>query len=101
MIQGFEHICIYLVINLLFSLISLGLPFPIARNNLTYQKNCRPTNMVLIPSVMPKVILIYLVFILFIILNPKVTFSSPWTVPPKINLFGSWLIVAFSLNVYN
>ncbi|XBH84554.1 hypothetical protein VPH35_072694 [Triticum aestivum] len=40
----------------------------------------------------------YLVPILFIIPDPEVTFSFPWAVPPnKIDLFGSWSMMAFLL----
>ncbi|XP_048322605.2 NADH-ubiquinone oxidoreductase chain 3 [Ziziphus jujuba] len=40
----------------------------------------------------------YLVLILFIILDPEVTFSFPWAVPlNKIDLFGSWSMMTFLL----
>ncbi|VAI04851.1 unnamed protein product [Triticum turgidum subsp. durum] len=58
----FAPICIYLVISPLVSLIPLGVR-PI-------QKNCRPTNVVPIPPVMPEVVSIYdFIWFLFYLLS--------------------------------
>ncbi|KAL2943525.1 NADH-ubiquinone oxidoreductase chain 3 [Bienertia sinuspersici] len=80
----FAPICIYLVISLLVSLIPLVFLFHFLLILRLMQKNCRPTNVLSILSVMPEVASIYrfyLVSILYIILDSKVTFFFPWAVP--------------------
>lgn len=95
----FEPICIYLVMSLLVSLISLGVPFPFASNSSTYPEKLSAHECGSDPSGDARSrfdIRFYLVSILFIILDLEVTFSSPWAVPPnKIDLFGFWSMMAF------
>ena len=95
----FEPICIYLVMSLLVSLISLGVPFPFASNSSTYPEKLSAHECGSDPSGDARSrfdIRFYLVSILFIILDLEVTFSSPWSVPPnKIDLFGFWSMMAF------
>ena len=97
----FAPICIYLVISLLVSLIPLGLPFPFASNSSTYPEKLSAYECGFDPFGDARSrfdIRFYLVSILFIIPDPEVTFSFPWAVPPnKIDLFGSWSMMAFLL----
>ena len=97
----FSPICIYLVISPLFSLIPLGLPFPFASNSSTYPEKLSAYECGFDPSGDARSrfdIRFYLVSILFIILDPEVTFSFPWAVPlNKIDPFGSWSMMAFLL----
>lgn len=97
----FAPICIYLVISPLVSLIPLGVPFPFASNSSTYPEKLSAYECGFDPSGDARSrfdIRFYLVSILFIILDPEVTFSFPWAVPlNKIDLFGSWSMMAFLL----
>jgi NADH-ubiquinone oxidoreductase chain 3 len=97
----FAPICIYLVISPLVSLIPLGVPFPFASNSSTYPEKLSAYECGSDPSGDARSrfdIRFYLVPILFIIPDPEVTFSFPWAVPPnKIDLFGSWSMMAFLL----
>lgn len=97
----FAPICIYLVISPLVSLIPLGLPFPFAEHSSTYPEKLSAHECGSDPSGDARSrfdIRFYPVPILFIIPDPEVTFSSPWAVPPnKIDLFGSWSMMAFLL----
>ncbi|KAF8656927.1 hypothetical protein HU200_060441 [Digitaria exilis] len=97
----FAPICIYLVIGPLVSLIPLGVPFPFASNSSIYPEKLSANECGFDPSGDAKSrfdIRFYPVPILFIIPDPKVTFSFPWAVPPKkIDLFGSWSMMAFLL----
>ncbi|CAA7400895.1 unnamed protein product [Spirodela intermedia] len=78
----FAPICIYLVISPLVSLIPLGLPFPFASNSLTYPEKLSAHECGSDPSGDAR----------------SLTFSFPWAVPPnKIDLFGSWSMMAFLL----
>lgn len=101
MMSEFAPICIYLVISLLVSLIPLGLPFPFASNSSTYPEKLSAYECGFDPSGDARSrfdIRFYLVSILFIILDPEVTFSFPWAVPlNKIDPFGSWSMMAFLL----
>ncbi|PIN21849.1 NADH dehydrogenase subunit 3 [Handroanthus impetiginosus] len=64
---------IYLVINLLVSLIAFGVPFQCSSNSSTYLEK-------------------------LLALKCEVTFSFPWAIPPKkIDPFGSWSMMAFLL----
>ncbi|KAL8130769.1 LOW QUALITY PROTEIN: hypothetical protein V2J09_012252 [Rumex salicifolius] len=97
----FAPICIYLVISPLVSLIPLGLPFPFSSNSSTYPEKLSAYECGFDPSGDARSrfdIRFYLVSILFIILDPEVTFFFPWAVPPnKIDPFGSWSMMAFLL----
>jgi NADH-ubiquinone oxidoreductase chain 3 len=97
----FAPICIYLVISPLVSLIPLGVPFPFASNSSTYPEKLSAYECGSDPSGDARSrfdIRFYPVPILFIIPDPEVTFSFPWAVPPnKIDLFGSWSMMAFLL----
>ncbi|XLT31147.1 hypothetical protein HN873_062439 [Arachis hypogaea] len=97
----FAPICISLVISLLVSLIPLGVPFPFASNSWTYPEKLSAYECGFDPFGDARSrfdIRFYLVSILFIILDPEVTFSFPWAVPPnKIDPFGSWSMMAFLL----
>ena len=97
----FSPICIYLVISLLVSLILLGLPFLFSSNSSTYPEKLSAYECGFDPSGDARSrfdIRFYLVSILFIILDPEVTFFFPWAVPPnKIDLFGFWSMMAFLL----
>ncbi|XP_038895881.1 NADH-ubiquinone oxidoreductase chain 3-like [Benincasa hispida] len=98
-VSEFAPICIYLVISLLVSLISLNVPFPFSSNSSTCPKKLLAYECGLDLSSDAKNrfdIQFYLVSILFIILDTEVTFSFPWAVPlNKIDLFGSWSMMAF------
>ncbi|KAJ3672010.1 hypothetical protein LUZ61_022351 [Rhynchospora tenuis] len=95
----FAPILIYLGFSLLVSLILVGLPFLFSSIVRPIQKNCRLTNVVSIPSVMPEVVSIYDFIwfsILFIIFDLEVTFFFPWAISlNKIDLFGFWSMMAF------
>ena len=95
----FSPIFIYLVISPLVSLILLGLPFPFSSNSSTYPEKLSAYECGFDPSGDARSrfdIRFYLVSILFIILDPEVTFSFPWAVPPnKIDPFGFWSMMAF------
>ncbi|XP_037423486.1 NADH-ubiquinone oxidoreductase chain 3-like [Triticum dicoccoides] len=97
----FAPICIYLVISSLVSLIPLGVPFPFSSNSSTYPEKLSAYECGSDPSGDARSrfdIRFYLVPILFIIPDPEVTFSFPWAVPPnKIDLVGSWSMMAFLL----
>ena len=97
----FAPICIYLVISPLVSLIPLGVPFPFASNSSTYPEKLSAYECGFDPFGDARSrfdIRFYLVSILFIILDPEVTFSFPWAVPlNKIDPFGSWSMMAFLL----
>ncbi len=97
----FAPICIYLVISPLVSLIPLGVPFPLASNSSTYPEKLSAYECGFDPFGDARSrfdIRFYLVSILFIILDPEVTFFFPWAVPlNKIDLFGSWSMMAFLL----
>lgn len=97
----FAPICIYLVISLIVSLISLGVPFPFASNSSTYPEKWSAYECGFDPFGDARSrfdIRFYLVSILFIILDLEVTFFFPWAVPlNKIDLFGSWSMMAFLL----
>ncbi|XP_031505678.1 NADH-ubiquinone oxidoreductase chain 3 [Nymphaea colorata] len=97
----FAPIRIYLVISPLVSLIPLSVPFPFASNSSTYPEKLSAHECGFDPSGDARSgfdIRFYPVSILFIILDPEVIFSFPWAVPPnKIDLFGSWPMVAFLL----
>ena len=97
----FAPICIYLVISLLVSLILVGLPFLFSSNSSTYPEKLSAYECGFDPSGDARSrfdIRFYLVSILFIILDPEVTFSFPWAVPlNKIDPFGSWSMMAFLL----
>ena len=97
----FAPISIYLVMSLLVSVIPLGLPFPFASNSSTYPEKLSAYECGFDPSGDARSrfdIRFYLVSILFIILDPEVTFSFPWAVPlNKIGPFGSWSMMAFLL----
>ena len=97
----FAPLCIYLVISPLVSLIPLGVPFPFASNSSTYPEKLSAYECGSDPSGDARSrfdIRFYPVPILFIIPDPEVTFSFPWAVPPnKIDLFGSWSMMAFLL----
>ncbi|KAJ8421489.1 hypothetical protein Cgig2_010059 [Carnegiea gigantea] len=80
----FAPICIYLVISLLVSLIPLGLPFPFSSNSSTYPEKLSAYECGFDPFGDARSrfdIRFYLVSILFIILDPEVTFFFPWAVP--------------------
>ncbi|CAA6673916.1 unnamed protein product [Spirodela intermedia] len=87
----FAPICIYLVISPLVSLIPLGLPFPFASNSLTYPEKLSAHECGSDPSGDARSrfdIRFYLI--------RKSPFLFPWAVPPnKIDLFGSWSMMAF------
>ena len=97
----FAPICIYLVISPLVSLIPLGVPFPFASNSSTYPEKWSAYECGFDPFGDARSrfdIRFYPVPILFIIPDLEVTFSFPWAVPPnKIDLFGSWSMMAFLL----
>ena len=97
----FAPICIYLVISLLVSLILLGLPFLFSSNSSTYPEKLSAYECGFDPFGDARSrfdIRFYLVSILFIILDPEVTFFFPWAVPlNKIDPFGSWSMMAFLL----
>nr|UYR95215.1 NADH dehydrogenase subunit 3 [Gentiana crassicaulis]UYR95230.1 NADH dehydrogenase subunit 3 [Gentiana crassicaulis]UYR95233.1 NADH dehydrogenase subunit 3 [Gentiana crassicaulis]UYR95265.1 NADH dehydrogenase subunit 3 [Gentiana straminea] len=97
----FAPISIYLVISLLFSLISLGLPFSFSSNSSAYPEKLSAYECGFDPSGDARSrfdIRFYLVSILFIIFDLEVTFSFPWAVPPnKIDPFGFWSMMAFLL----
>ncbi|XP_057548641.1 NADH-ubiquinone oxidoreductase chain 3 [Amaranthus tricolor] len=97
----FAPICIYLVISLLVSLIPLGVPFPFSSNTSTYPEKLSAYECGFDPFGDARSrfdIRFYLVSILFIILDPEVTFFFPWAVSlNKIDLFGSWSMMAFLL----
>ena len=97
----FAPICIYLVISPLVSLIPLGLPFLFSSNSSTYPEKLSAYECGFDPSGDARSrfdIRFYLVSILFIILDPEVTFFFPWAVPPnKIDPFGFWSMMAFLL----
>lgn len=97
----FAPICIYLAISPLVSLIPLGVPFPFASNSSTYPEKLSAYECGFDPFGDARSrfdIRFYLVSILFIILDPEVTFSFPWAVPlNKIDPFGSWSMMAFLL----
>lgn len=99
LMSEFAPICIYLVISSLVSLIPLGVPFPFASNSSTYPEKLSAYECGFDPSGDARSrfdIRFYLVSILFIILDPEVTFSFPWAVPlNKIDPFGSWSMMAF------
>ncbi|XP_040377496.1 ATP synthase subunit a-1-like [Oryza brachyantha] len=100
-LSEFLPICIYLVISPLVSLIRLGVPFPFASNSSTYPEKLSAYECGSDPSGDARSrfdIRFYPVPILFIIPDLEVTFSFPWAVPPnKIDLFGSWSMMAFLL----
>jgi NADH-ubiquinone oxidoreductase chain 3 len=97
----FAPILIYLVISLLVSLISLGLPFFISSNSSTYPEKLSAYECGFDPFGDARSrfdIRFYLVSILFIIFDPEVTFFFPWAVSlNKIDLFGFWSMMAFLL----
>nr|XP_033511737.1 NADH-ubiquinone oxidoreductase chain 3-like [Nicotiana tomentosiformis] len=97
----FAPICIYLVISPLVLFLPLGLPFLFFSNSSTYPEKLSAYESGFDPSGDARShfdIRFYLVSILFIILDPKVTFSFPWAVPAnKIDPFGSWSMMAFLL----
>ncbi|XP_037434545.1 NADH-ubiquinone oxidoreductase chain 3-like [Triticum dicoccoides] len=97
----FAPIFIYLVIISLVSLIPLGVPFLFASNSSIYLEKLSAYECGSDPSSDARSrfdIQFYPVPILFIIPDPEVTFSFPWAVPPnKIDLFGSWSMMAFLL----
>jgi NADH-ubiquinone oxidoreductase chain 3 len=100
-LSEFAPICIYLVISLLVSLILLGVPFLFASNSSTYPEKLSAYECGFDPFGDARSrfdIRFYLVSILFIIFDLEVTFFFPWAVPPnKIDLFGSWSMMAFLL----
>jgi NADH-ubiquinone oxidoreductase chain 3 len=97
----FAPICIYLVISLLVSLILLGVPFLFASNSSTYPEKLSAYECGFDPFGDARSrfdIRFYLVSILFIIFDLEVTFFFPWAVSlNKIDLFGSWSMMAFLL----
>ncbi|GFP88922.1 NADH-ubiquinone oxidoreductase chain 3 [Phtheirospermum japonicum] len=97
----FSPILIYLVISSLVSLIPLCLSFPFSSNSSTYPEKLSVYKCGFDPSGDARSrfdIRFYLVSILFIIPDPEVTFSFPWTVPPnKIDPLVSWSMMAFLL----
>ncbi|KAM0932109.1 putative NADH:ubiquinone reductase (H(+)-translocating) [Dioscorea sansibarensis] len=79
----------------------LGLPFLFASNSSTYPEKLSPTNVVPIPPVMPEVVSIY-DFIRFLFYLLSLIRKSPFLLlgqlpPNKIDLFGSWSMMAFLL----
>lgn len=95
----FAPILIYLVISPLVSLIPVGLPFLLSSNISTYPEKLSAYECGSDPSGDARSrfdIRFYLVSILFIIFDLEVTFFFPWAVPlNKIDLFGSWSMMAF------
>ena len=87
--------------SLLVSLILLGLPFLFSSNSSTYPEKLSAYECGFDPFGDARSrfdIRFYLVSILFIIFDLEVTFFCPWAVPPnKIDLFGSWSMMAFLL----
>lgn len=82
----FAPICIYLVISLLVSLILLGLPFLFSSNSSTYPEKLSAYECGFDPFGDARSrfdIRFYLVSILFIIPDSKITFSFSWAVPPS------------------
>ena len=97
----FSPIFLYLVISLLLSLVLLGLPFLFSSTSSTYPEKSSAYECGFDPSGDARSrfdIRFYLVSILFIISDLEVTFFFPWAVSlNKIDLFGSWSMMAFLL----